>query len=109
MKEYMTEQILVFCTVPDSDTAVRISKALMDRKLAACVSWGEKIQSVYRWNGRVEKAEELNLTVKTVNGKYRDVEELILSIHPYDVPEIVAVPILEGFGPYLEWIRQETS
>lgn len=103
----MTEQVLIFCTVPDSDIASRISEILIEKKLAACVSWGENMQSVYRWNGHVEKATEVKLTIKTVRGKYDEVEKLILSVHPYDVPEILSVPVLDGFGPYLKWIADE--
>ena len=103
----MTKPILVFCTVPDSGIADRISEALIQKKLAPCVSWGEPIQSVYRWQGSVEKATEWNLTIKTVSEKYSEVEKTILSIHPYDVPEIISVPILNGLGPYLKWMNDE--
>lgn len=105
----MPEQILIFCTVPDSKIANEISEILIRKKLAACVSWGRPVQSVYRWQGHVEKTTELNLTIKTVSGKYDEVEKLILLVHPYDVPEIISVPILNGFEPYLKWIDNETS
>lgn len=105
----MTEQILVFCTVPDADTADKIARELVWRKLAACVSRGEKIQSVYRWEGAVESAAEFNLTIKTNSAQYKEVETAVISLHPYDVPEIVAVPIVSGLPAYLEWIRQEAN
>lgn len=103
----MTKPILVFCTVPDSGIADRISEALIQKKLAACVSWGEPIQSVYRWQGSVEKATEWNLTIKTVSGKYSEVEKTILSIHPYDVPGNHFCTDSQWIGPYLKWMNDE--
>lgn len=105
----MSKQILVFCTVPDMETADKIASELVKSKLAACVSRGEKIQSVYRWEGTVESATEYNLTIKTNSGQYKEVERMIITHHPYDVPEIVAVPIENGLEAYLAWIRQEAN
>lgn len=104
----MKEPIFIFCTVPDADTARIIGKTIVEKKLAACVSWGSAVHSVYRWDGRIEEADELNLTIKTVRKKYNEVQEVILSLHPYELPEIVSVPVLDGLEPYLEWIRQGT-
>lgn len=105
----MIKQILVFCTVPDMDTADKIALELIGKKLAACVSRGERIKSVYRWEGVIESATEYNLTIKTNCEQYKEVERVIISQHPYDVPEIVAVPIVKGYEAYLTWIRQESD
>ena len=105
----MDKPILVFCTVPDDDTAERLAKALVEGKLAACVNCAGASRSVYRWEGKMEDAEEITLTIKTVSGRYHDVEAMIRSMHPYDLPEILAIPVLYGLAPYLEWLVNETA
>lgn len=104
----MDKPILVFCTVPDNKTAGLLAKALVEGKLAACVNCAGASRSVYRWEGKVEEAVEITLTIKTVGGRYNDVEAMIRSMHPYDLPEILAVPVLHGLAPYLEWLARET-
>ncbi len=104
----MKEQIFVFCTVPDKEVASRIGRTIIEKKLAACVSWGTEVHSVYRWNGQIEEATELNLTIKTVRAKYDEIQQLIQTLHPYELPEIVSMPVLNGLEPYLQWISRET-
>ncbi len=104
----MEKPILVFCTVPDDDVAQRLARVLVERRLAACVNCSAASHSVYRWEGKVEDAREITLTIKTVSGRYDAVEETIQSMHPYDLPEILAVPVVFGLRPYLEWIASET-
>lgn len=105
----MDRPILVFCTVPDNDTAERLAKTLVEEKLAACVNCAGASRSVYRWEGKVEGAVEITLTIKTVSGRYDAVETKIRSMHPYELPEILAVPVLCGLDPYLEWLNSETA
>ena len=105
----MKQAIFIYCTVPDKDTAVAIGRKLVENRLAACVSFGSPVQSNYRWQGVIEEAMELALTIKTVRENYSAIEELIVSLHPYDVPEIVAVELDNGLKPYLDWIVSETE
>ena len=105
----MKQAIFIYCTVPDKDTAVAIGRKLVENRLAVCVSFGSSVQSIYRWQGVIEEAMELALTIKTVRENYSAIEELIVSLHPYDVPEIVAVELDNGLKPYLEWIVSETE
>lgn len=105
----MKQGIFIYCTVPDKDTADVIGRKLVESHLAACVSFGSPVQSIYRWQGVVEEATELVMTIKTVQENYSRIEELILSLHPYDLPEIVMVGMDNGLKPYLEWIVSETK
>ena len=105
----MKQAIFIYCTVPDKDTAVTIGRKLVENRLAACGSFGSPVQSIYRWQGVIEEATELALTIKTVRENYSAIEELIVSLHPYDVPEIVAVELDNGLKPYLDWIVSETE
>ena len=104
----MNEPILIFCTVPDEITARRLGGTLVNNKLAACVNYSAPSCSIYRWKGTVEEANEILLTIKTVKGRYEAVEMLIRSIHPYEVPEIMAIPVVRGLTSYLEWLQHET-
>ena len=92
------------CTVPDRDTATRIAEALVTEQLAACVNIIPAIQSVYRWEGAVEHDEELLLLIKTSSAIWSRLEERILVLHPYELPEIISVRIQDGNKNYLNWI-----
>ena len=92
------------CTVPDKDTAVRIAGALVTEQLAACVNIIPGIQSVYRWQGAVEHGEELLLLIKTSDAAWSLLQERILALHPYELPEIISVRIQDGHSHYLNWI-----
>lgn len=105
----MSEALLVLTNCPDEDTADRIARTLVEGRLAACVNRLAPVASVYRWQGSVERATETPLLIKTTRERYPAVEEAIRSLHPYDVPEIVACAIDGGFGPYLRWIADETT
>jgi periplasmic divalent cation tolerance protein len=96
---------LVLCTVPDRDSAEKIAETLVSEHLAACVNIIPGIASVYRWEGSVEKGEELLLLIKTGQDVYRSLEQRILALHPYELPEIIAVPIQTGQTDYTEWIK----
>lgn len=106
----MTKPVLVYCTVPDRENAAVIGKKLVETRLAACVSFGSSpIESIYRWEGNVEAATEYVLTIKTIAENYQAIEELIISLHPYDVPEIISVGIDNGLKLYLDWMKAETK
>lgn len=104
-----TEVLLVLTNCPDGETADRIATALVENRLAACVNVLPEVESTYRWQGTVEQAVEVPLLVKCTRERYPAVEESIRQLHPYTVPEIIAVPVVAGFGPYLRWVDEETT
>lgn len=105
----MSDFIQVSTTASTREEAERIAKALLERRLAACVQIAGPIESHYWWKGRVEQSAEWLCIIKTLRVKYASVEEAIRSAHSYEVPEIIVVPIEKGSEPYLAWIRSEAS
>ena len=99
---------LVFCSCPDSDTAQRLAAALVEARLAACVSLLPPMRSVYRWQGAVEQADEVLLLVKTTRARYPALEARLPALHPYELPELVAVESAGGLPAYLQWVATET-
>jgi periplasmic divalent cation tolerance protein len=104
-----TEALLVFCTCPDRSVGLQIAETLVDQRLAACVSLLPGVTSVYSWEGRCETAEEIQLLIKTRVERYAALERTLLELHPYELPEIVAVPIKKGLTAYVEWVAQCTT
>jgi periplasmic divalent cation tolerance protein len=103
------QKIIVLITVPSMEVAEEIAHRLVERRLAACVNILPTIQSIFRWEGEVVNETELLLIVKTRAGLLDDhIVPAVLEIHPYKVPEIIAVPLIGGLSSYLEWIHQET-
>jgi len=100
----MTPYLTVLCTCPDAETAKKLADALVDRRQAACVNILSGVGSVYQWQGKRESSEELLLVIKTRENRYNALQQSILELHPYELPEIIAVPIITGYTPYLEWI-----
>ena len=103
-----TTFIQIQTTVDSNEAAEKIAKKLVEKNLAACVSIAPKISSIYRWQGKIETAQEWLLIVKTRAQLYDRVEKEIKEIHPYELPEIIALPIIEGSKDYLDWISSET-
>lgn len=103
------QALLVLCTCPTSEIAERIAHSLVEQRLAACVSLSSPMQSIYRWQGRVEKSNEVLLLIKTQATRLEALKEHILALHPYELPEILAVEANLGLEPYLAWIGQETQ
>lgn len=103
------EVLLVLTNCPDEETADRIATALVENRLAACVNVLPEVESTFRWQGRVEQAVEVPLLAKCTRERYAAVEEAIRQLHPYTVPEIIAVPVAVGFAPYLRWVEEETQ
>lgn len=96
---------VIFCTVPDTGTGERIARHLVEYRLAACVNVIPGVTSVYRWQGKIETGSEAILKIKSIEGRYQALETAIRSQHPYELPEIIAVPVNGGLAGYLDWIR----
>lgn len=103
------DTVLVYTNLPDQATAVRLARGLVERRLAACVNVMSGCTSVYRWRGAVEQADEVPVLVKTRVARYGEVERAIRELHPYELPEIIAVPVVRGLPEYLEWVAEETA
>ena len=101
--------ILVLTQMPDRASAQALARTLLDTHVAACVSVGAPVESLYHWRGQIETAQEVPVAVKTRSERYTEVEAMIRAHHPYELPEIIAVPIVAGFAPYLDWIAGETA
>ncbi len=95
---------MVFLTAADGAEAGRLAELLVEKHLAACVQILPEIESVYRWQGRVERQPEVLLLVKTTRAKFADLEREVRAVHSYETPELVAVPITAGSIPYLQWL-----
>ena len=99
--------ILVLTTINDRSTAEKIARVLVEERLAACVSITSSVESIFWWKEKISQDQEYTLFIKTQSGFYRRVEEKILSLHPYETPEIIAVPIKLGSMRYFDWISEE--
>ena len=100
------EYCLILCTCPDEVVAKQLAEKLVSRHLAACVNLLPGITSIYSWQGKLEADSEVMLVIKSGVKAYSAVENLIVELHPYELPEIVAVPIQHGSPEYLNWISQ---
>jgi periplasmic divalent cation tolerance protein len=100
---------LILCNAPDADVAAAIARGLVESRQAACVNIGAPVRSVYRWEGAIEEAVEVPIAIKTTRERYVAVEAAIRAAHPYQVPEIIAVPLTAGLADYLAWVRAETT
>ena len=105
----ITEYIQVFTTVEKREDAERIASTVVKKRVAACAQIVGPIRSTYWWKGKVEEAEEWLVMMKTRRGLFSSLEKEIKALHPYEVPEIIALPIVAGSAPYLEWIQAETK
>lgn len=95
---------LMLCTCPDRETALRLAETLVEERLAACVSLLPGLTSVYRWEGQIHRDTETLLLVKTTLPRVERLIERVSELHPYEVPEIIAIPVTEGLSHYLSWI-----
>jgi periplasmic divalent cation tolerance protein len=103
------QTLLVLTNLPDADSARVLAEHLVAERLAACVNILASCQSVYRWQGKVEAAEEVPLLIKTTEARYAALEAAIRARHPYELPEIVAVPLCHGLPAYLDWVATEIT
>ncbi len=105
----MTAALVLLSTCPDADTAERIARALVEERLAACVNRIPGLTSVYRWRGEIHEDAEVLLLIKTTRERFEALRARLLELHPYEVPELVALDIATGHDPYLGWLRAETG
>lgn len=101
--------LMVHCTVPDAETAERIGRTVVDERLAACVNILPGVRSIYRWDGAVESADELLLIAKTTRSSFDALRDRLVALHPYELPQVVAVKLELGSADYLDWVRRETA
>lgn len=101
--------LLVFTNLPDQASARILAASLVEQRLAACVNVLQPCHSIYRWKGAVETTEEVPLLIKTTEARYPALQEAILAQHPYETPEIVALPVANGLPDYLGWVTAETQ
>jgi len=106
----MIDNVLVVLTnCPDVEVADRIARTIVEQRLAACANRLAPVESVYRWQGAVERATEVPLLIKTTRERYAEIEQAIRALHPYEVPEIIAMPVSAGLASYLRWVADETQ
>ena len=96
---------VIFCSYPDNETASNIAQALVSKKLAACVNILPTMTSVYAWQDKIETAQEHLLLIKSHADHYSKIQQTIIALHPYELPEIVAVPMERALPEYLHWIN----
>ena len=103
----MTDKIIVLTTCENSQDAQTIAETLVEKRLAACVNILPGLKSIYRWQGKVENAVELLLLIKTRRGLFEQLSAELVRIHPYEVPEVIALPLIDGAPAYLGWLEKE--
>ena len=101
-----TDAIVVFMTATNGEEATRLAEMLVGAHLAACVQILPEMESVYRWQGKIERQSEILLLAKTTRAKFAELEREVRALHSYDTPEIIAVPVVDGSAPYLDWLNE---
>jgi periplasmic divalent cation tolerance protein len=96
-------------TAPDAEVAARIARALVEERLAACANLVPQLRSIYRWQGRVEDASEVLMLIKTRADRVAALAERLRALHPYELPELVVLPVAAGLDAYLDWVRAECA
>ena len=104
----MTDALLVFTTLPNADKAAEIARALVEERLAACANLLPAVRSIYRWEGKIRDENEVLVLLKTRAENVERLKARILELHPYEVPEILAVPVESGYQAYLDWLSAQT-
>jgi periplasmic divalent cation tolerance protein len=105
----MTDKVVVFSTCGSAEEAAAVARALVDARLAACVNIVPGIRSIYRWKGAIEEAGELLLVIKTRRDLVARLTAELRKVHSYEVPEAIALPVVDGLPEYLDWIDGETT
>lgn len=105
----MNTVLLVITNLPDAPSAAQLAQRLIEARAAACVNQLAPCASTYRWQDKIETASEVPLLIKTTSDAYPRLEKLIREAHPYELPEIIAVPVTAGLPAYLDWVKQETD
>ena len=104
----MKDFIIILVTASSEEEAKKIAQVLVEKRLAACVNLIKDIRSIFRWKGKLSDENEILLIIKTRKKLYKNVEEEVISLHSYEVPEIIALPIILGSKDYLYWVDSET-
>jgi len=109
MEPIQSDCIVVYITAPTVEDAQSLARSLVKEKLAACVNIIRGIQSIYQWNDAIETDQELLLICKSRTERFDSLKKRVQALHPYDVPEIISIPIQNGSEPYLNWVRDNTG
>lgn len=109
MSDDAADAIIVFMTASNGEEAARLADMLVGAHLAACVQILPEMESVYRWQGKIERAPEVLLLAKTTRSKFEELEREVRALHSYDTPEIIAVPVVAGSPAYLTWLSEATD
>jgi periplasmic divalent cation tolerance protein len=104
----MTDALVVLVTAPTAEQAAELARTLVEERLAACGNVVPGLRSIYRWEGKVQDDAEALLLLKTTRARFDALRARVLALHPYDVPEVLAVPVEAGSAPYLAWIADST-
>lgn len=104
----MTDAVIILTTVPDVERGEAIARLLVEEHLAACVNVCAPMTSFYRWRGAVERDHEHQLVIKASRSRVRAIESRIREAHPYELPELLVLPVVDGSQPYVDWIIEET-
>jgi periplasmic divalent cation tolerance protein len=104
----VTDALVVLVTAPTPERAAEIARAVVEERLAACGNVVPGLRSIYRWEGKVQEDAEALLVLKTTRARLDALRERVLALHPYEVPEVIALPVEAGSAPYLAWIAAET-
>lgn len=102
-------EIVCYITAPNEDEAVKIARVLVEGHLAACANIVKNVRSIYSWQGAIEDDAEVLMIVKTQKALFQKLSEKVKEIHSYDVPEVIALPIVDGSQDYLQWLRESTK
>lgn len=105
----MTDAVVVLSTVARAEDAERLASALVERKLAACVNVVPGVLSIYRWKGEVERETERLLVIKTTSDRLAELQQVLVALHPYQVPEVLALPVGSGHEAYLAWLGESVA
>lgn len=108
-KEVQPKFIAILVTCGSEEEALTIAHSLVEKRLAACVNLVSPVHSLYRWEGKILNETEWMLIIKTQKKRFKKLEKEVRSLHSYTVPEIIALPIIEGSTPYLKWLKEMTS
>ena len=103
-----TSVLIAYCTCPDAATADALAQALVSERLAACVNVLPGVRSTYRWQGRVERSDEVLLLIKTTRDRLEAISARVQALHPHELPEVIAVAACGGLAPYLDWVAEQT-
>ncbi len=105
----MTDKIVVLSTCDSEEKAAQLARELVEQRLAACVNIVAGARSIYKWQGKIEDTEEWVLVIKSRGDSFEKLREAIMRLHSYEVPEVIALPVVDGSAAYLEWLDRELS